>query len=74
MAVQCHVGIAFTFFLIRPAGAESFHADGRTHTQTDMTQLIVTFRHFVNALKTHPRSSCLKLLETSQLIPEANNY
>jgi hypothetical protein len=74
MALQCRVGIAFTFFLIRPMGSESFHADGRTQTQTDMTQVIVTFRNFANALKTYPRKSCLKLLETSQLIPEANNY
>jgi hypothetical protein len=30
---------------IRPVGAESFHADGRT----DMTKLIVVFRKFANA-------------------------
>jgi len=32
---------------IRPAGAQSFHADGRT----DMTKLIVAFRNFANAPK-----------------------
>jgi len=36
---------------IRPVQAESFHADGRTDRQTDMTKLIVTFRNFPNALK-----------------------
>jgi hypothetical protein len=30
---------------IRPVGAELFHADG----QTDMTKLMVTFRHFSTA-------------------------
>ena len=33
---------------IRPVGAEFFNADG----QTDMTQIIVTFRNFLNAPKT----------------------
>jgi hypothetical protein len=32
---------------IRPVGAELFHADG----QTDVTNLIVTFHHFVKAPK-----------------------
>jgi hypothetical protein len=32
---------------IRPVGAESFHADGRT----DITKLIVGFRSFANAPK-----------------------
>ena len=32
---------------IRPVGAELFHVDGRT----DMTKLIVAFRHFANAPK-----------------------
>jgi hypothetical protein len=32
---------------IRPVGAELFHADGRT----DMMQLIVAFRNFVNTPK-----------------------
>ena len=36
---------------IRPMGAELFHADRRTDGQTDMTQLIVTFRNFANAPK-----------------------
>jgi len=30
---------------IRPVGAGSFHADGRT----DMTKLVVAFRHCTNA-------------------------
>jgi hypothetical protein len=33
---------------MRPVGAELFFADG----QTDMTELIVTFRNLENALKT----------------------
>jgi len=32
---------------IRPVGAELFHADGRT----DMTNVVVAFRNFVNAPK-----------------------
>jgi hypothetical protein len=36
------------FIKIRPVGAESFHADGRT----DMTELIVAFRNFANEPKT----------------------
>ena len=35
-----------SFIKIRPVGAELFHADG----QTDMTELIVAFRNFGNAL------------------------
>ena len=35
------------FVKIRTVGAELFHADGRT----DMTELIVAFRNFANALK-----------------------
>ena len=34
---------------ILPAGAEVFHADGRT--QTDVTKLIDNFHNFANALK-----------------------
>jgi hypothetical protein len=34
---------------IRPVGAELFHTDGRTDTQTDMTKLIVAFRNFADA-------------------------
>ena len=30
---------------------ESFHADGRTGGDTDMTKLIVAFRNFANAPK-----------------------
>jgi len=40
------------FKKIRPAGAELFHAGGRTD-MTDMTKLIVSFRNFVNAPKKH---------------------
>jgi hypothetical protein len=36
---------------IRPAGAELFHADGRTDGQTDMTKLVVAFRNIANAPK-----------------------
>jgi hypothetical protein len=36
------------FIIIRPLEAEFFHADG----QTDMTELIVAFRNFMNAPKT----------------------
>jgi len=32
MAAHCRIAIAFNFFLTRPVGADSFHADGRTHT------------------------------------------
>jgi hypothetical protein len=35
------------FMKIRPAGAEMFHADGRT----DMTKLTVAFRNLANAPK-----------------------
>ena len=38
---------------IRPIGAELFHADGRT----DMTKLIVAFRHFANGPKNERGSS-----------------
>jgi hypothetical protein len=31
-------------------GAELFHADERTDSQTDMTKIIVAFRNFANAL------------------------
>ena len=34
---------------IRPVGAESFHADGRTYGHTDMTKRIVACRKFANA-------------------------
>ena len=32
-------------------GAELFHADGQAERQTDMSNLVVVFRHFANALK-----------------------
>jgi hypothetical protein len=38
---------------IRPVGAESFHADGRTDGRRDVTKLIVAFRNFENAPKKH---------------------
>jgi len=38
---------------IRPVGTEMFHADG----QTDMTELIITFRNFANAPK-EQRQTC----------------
>jgi hypothetical protein len=34
---------------IRLMGAKLFHADRKTHGQTDMTWLIVDFRNFANA-------------------------
>ena len=37
------------FMKIRPLGAESFHKDRRADVQTDMTKLIIAFRHFANA-------------------------
>jgi hypothetical protein len=39
------------FMKIRPVGAELFHADWQTDRQTDMTDLIVTFRNFANPPK-----------------------
>jgi len=36
---------------IRPVGGELFHADRRTNRRTDITNLIVVFRNFVNAPK-----------------------
>jgi hypothetical protein len=35
---------------IRPAGAELFHADGRTDRQTDMMKLTVAFRNVIGFL------------------------
>jgi hypothetical protein len=32
----------------RPVGAELFHVDGQTDTQTDMTKLIAFVRNFAN--------------------------
>jgi len=37
---------------ILPVGAYLFYADGQTDTQTDVTELIVAHRNFVNALET----------------------
>jgi len=34
---------------IHPVGAESFHANGRTDGQTEMTKLIVAFRNFAKS-------------------------
>jgi hypothetical protein len=36
---------------IRPVGAELFHADGRTDSQTDMTKLIFGFSKSAEASK-----------------------
>jgi len=35
--------------VIRPVGAELFHAEGRTDGRTDMTKPVVAFRNFANA-------------------------
>jgi hypothetical protein len=37
---------------IRPEGADTFHADGRTDRRTDMMKLIAAFHSFTNVLKT----------------------
>jgi len=42
------------FTEILPRGAESFHPDGQTGRQTDMTKLIVVFHNFVNAPENTP--------------------
>jgi hypothetical protein len=38
---------------IRPAETELFHMNGRTDGQTDMTDLILTYRNFENKPKNH---------------------
>jgi hypothetical protein len=48
---------------IRSVGAELFHADGRTDSQTDVTQPIVAFRNFLKAPKTEERIYHLQHLE-----------
>jgi hypothetical protein len=42
---------------ICPVGTELFHADGRTDTQTDMTNIMVSFRNFAYP----PKNDCLIL-------------
>jgi hypothetical protein len=37
------------FTKIHSVGAESFHANGRTDGQTEMTKLIVAFRNFLKS-------------------------
>ena len=37
---------------IHPLGAELFHVDSRADGLTDLTNLMVTFRNYVNAPKT----------------------
>jgi len=37
------------FTTIHPVGAESFHANGRTDGQTEMTKLVVAFHNFANS-------------------------
>ena len=41
---------------IRPVGTELFHAEGQTHSRTNMAKLIVAFHNFanVNALRNQP--------------------
>jgi hypothetical protein len=36
---------------ISQVGTELFYADGRKYRQTDITKLIVAFRHFADAAK-----------------------
>jgi len=38
------------FMIIRPMGAEFFHADRQKDGYTDVTKLIVAFRNFAKAL------------------------
>jgi hypothetical protein len=53
---------------LRQVGAELFHADGQTHSQTDgrtdrqtdMTKLIVTVRNFAKTAKNENRLICLQ--------------
>jgi hypothetical protein len=55
---------------IRPVGTELFHADG----QTDMTELIITFRNFANAPKiivTDRRTRSPRVIDT---IPQGKTF
>jgi hypothetical protein len=63
---------------IRPVGAESFHADGRT----DRTKLIVAFRNFAKQLKKYkdPRSEFKAVLplayvsRPTKILPYLTHY
>jgi len=64
---------------IRPVGAELFHVDGRT----DITKLIVSFRHFANAPKKGkcrlkinllPLSVCVSLCSLFRLVNFLSNF
>jgi hypothetical protein len=49
------------FMKISPVGAELFHAERRKDGRTEITEVIVAFRHFANAPKKadeNPRSLC----------------
>jgi hypothetical protein len=39
------------FMKDRPVEADVFYVEGRTDRQTDMTEVIICFRYFVNVLK-----------------------
>jgi hypothetical protein len=45
---------------IRPVGGELFNADGWSYEQTDMTNVIVAFRNWANALNETPTHLLLK--------------
>jgi hypothetical protein len=48
--------------IIRPVGAELFHAVGRTEEHRDMTELRVVFRNFANASKNYGQFILEKIL------------
>jgi hypothetical protein len=56
------------FMKICPAGPEIFHADG----QTDTTKLIVTFRHFANAISKSKMFSAAHYVELCYITLNTN--
>jgi hypothetical protein len=71
------------FMKIRPARAELFRADRRTHGRTDMTKLIVVVRNFGNAsnngkmfekfMCAHPDRNSLCIYRRKQYFEIADN-
>jgi hypothetical protein len=51
--------------IIRPAGTELYHTDGRT----DMTKIIVAFRNFSNARKNDLQSLCSFCMSVQSYVP-----